>query len=629
MKKGLSVLLIAALLFGFYGGAVNLNDILACKDYWEEAGEKSTADMNKLEDGLNQLKDNEQAYLDGLDQVAEGEQALADGEAELAKGEADYAAAPGKLAAGEKKLAAGKAAYAQGKKDLEAGKKTLAEGKAMLKQLKDGVEELEAQYPTWRHGNEVVHGRGIKTTQEQGLYGVANDPAGQVTQMGSMFTSGSLDPSKISQATNVLTTKAVAGMNGESGVIAGYTKAVTQGVAKAYVDSQYGDNIPSEGDEGYEQYTQAIAKATQDPAIQGKAKAMVQQELGATTADSENVYSMIGTLIKKGVISNAEGSPTAPLYSAYSAKTAFDTLAQLAAGKKQIQDKLLPLLGKVGSNEAAVEKLGGKKAVAELLKNLQGTDDQFEGAMDMLMKKAPELIKMVSTAVNQGEKELAAGKKKLAAGAKELKAGEKTLAQGYADYAAAPGKLEDGRQQLADGRAQLAAGKDKLAQYEDGEQQVRDGLATLVGTEADLELESILDRLNGDSDFDNGDNHLELDEGLAAVDVGRGYQAEDGELITKEIMTRAIGTGGLLAAGVLAVLAAILSFMKKNKGAGVLAILSAVAGAFGAYEATQAGTYFSSIAGSTVGQTGMIAAGILAAVALVHSIAHFTAKKEA
>ena len=144
-----------------------------------------------------------------------------------------------------------------------------------------------------------------------------------------------------------------------------------------------------------------------------------------------------------------------------------------------------------------------------------------------------------------------------------------------------------------------------------------------------LELESILDRLNGDGDFDNGDNHLELDEGLAAVDVGRGYQAEDGELITKEIMTRAIGTGGLLAAGVLAVLAAILSFMKKNKGAGVLAILSAVAGAFGAYEATQAGTYFSSIAGSTVGQTGMIAAGILAAVALVHSIAHFTAKKEA
>ena len=48
MRKGLSVLLIAAALFGFYGGAVNLNDVLACKDYWEVKGEETTADMNKL-----------------------------------------------------------------------------------------------------------------------------------------------------------------------------------------------------------------------------------------------------------------------------------------------------------------------------------------------------------------------------------------------------------------------------------------------------------------------------------------------------------------------------------------------------------------------------------------------------
>ena len=67
MKKGLSILLIAAALFGFYGAAVNLNDVLACKDYWEEEGERTTADMNKLEDGLNELKENEMAYLDGVE----------------------------------------------------------------------------------------------------------------------------------------------------------------------------------------------------------------------------------------------------------------------------------------------------------------------------------------------------------------------------------------------------------------------------------------------------------------------------------------------------------------------------------------------------------------------------------
>ena len=257
----------------------------------------------------------------------------------------------------------------------------------------------------------------------------------------------------------------------------------------------------------------------------------------------------------------------------------------------------------------------------------------------------------------KGEKDLAAGKAKLAAGYKQYKKGladykaapaklakgEKDLAdgkakladgyrqytQGLADYEAAPAKLEDGRRQLEEGRQQLADGKAQLAQYEDGEQQVRDGLATLTATEADLDLKSILDRLNGDDDFDNGDNHLELDEGLAAVEVGRGYQAEDGVLITDEIMARAVGTGALLGAGVLAVLAAILSFLKKNKGAGVLAILAAAAGAFGAFYGTQAGTYFSNIAGSTVGSTGWVAAGILGAIALVHAIAHFTAGKEA
>ena len=226
---------------------------------------------------------------------------------------------------------------------------------------------------------------------------------------------------------------------------------------------------------------------------------------------------------------------------------------------------------------------------------------------------------------------------------RQLADGERQLAQGKADYAAAPGKLADARRQLADGRQQLedgrkaleegrqtlADGKAQLAQYEDGEQQVRDGLATLTETEADLDLESILDRLKGDNDFDNGDEHLDLDEGLAAVEVGRGYQAEDGVLITKEIMARAVGTGALLGAGAIAVLAAILSFLKKNKGAGVFAILAAAAGAFGAAYGTNAGTYFSDIAGSTAGSAAWVAAGILGAVALVHAIVHFTAKKEA
>ena len=166
MKKGLSILLVAAALFGFYGGAVNLNDVLACKDYWEKAGEESTANMNKLEDGLNQLKENETAYLDGKDQLAEGEKTLADGEAQYAQGLADYEAAPGKLADGEKqiadgekKLADGYAQYNQGQKDLKDGKAAVAKGKkdlASLNTLIDGVEQVLKGYPTFKNGYKAL-----------------------------------------------------------------------------------------------------------------------------------------------------------------------------------------------------------------------------------------------------------------------------------------------------------------------------------------------------------------------------------------------------------------------------------------------------------------------------------------
>ena len=161
MKKGLSILLIAAALFGFYGGAVNLNDVLACKDYWEEEGKRSTADMNKLEDGLNQLKDNEQAYLDGLDKVADGEDALAQGEsdyaagqAKLAKGEADYAAAPGKLAAARKQIAAGEDALDDGKDSINGLTKLIAG----IKKILDGYgNEWRPGYETLKDGRNQLY----------------------------------------------------------------------------------------------------------------------------------------------------------------------------------------------------------------------------------------------------------------------------------------------------------------------------------------------------------------------------------------------------------------------------------------------------------------------------------------
>ena len=124
------------------------------------------------------------------------------------------------------------------------------------------------------------------------------------------------------------------------------------------------------------------------------------------------------------------------------------------------------------------------------------------------------------------------------------------------------------------------------------------------------DVQGIADRIGNDTDFDNGDEHLELDEGLSAVQAGKGYASDLTAAVTDEIMSRAIATGLLI-------------------GAGVLAVLAAAAGCVGAFMGNAAGMQFSSIAGSTMGATPWVAAGILAAVAAVHAIVHFTAKKEA
>ena len=598
MKKGLSVLLIAAALFGFYGGATSLTDILASKDYWEEQGEKSTADMNKLEDGLNQLKDNEKAYLDGQKTLADGEKKLADaevqleeGRATLAKGYADYAAATAKLRAGE-------AALAQGEKDYAAGEKRLATAQSLLSQLKAGVAELNDPnegYPAWKAGINL---------------------ANKNPQIDQFKTNGSLDGKKIQAQLDKLNAS-------QPGLQQAVDTQKNLAALKSVLESDKATD---------EQKVGAIIKVN---AIGSALKGEEWKDI-----PEESVYAKMAAgacaQLSDGIDANVAKTPEAQAYGVKTASAMLDivnegiancnNLLKLVAGKKKMQDKLLPLLEQVKGNAQVEEKLGD---VDKIIAGLKGSDLTFMATMDGIMAAAPGLIATVAQAVHDGQNDLAAGAAKLAAGKREL-------AQGYADYAAAPAKLADGEKQLADGekqyadgKKQLEDGKKKLAEYEDGEQQVRDGLATLMATKADPGLESILDRSNGDDKFDDANGHLQLDKGLEAVDTGRGYQADSGELITKEITNRAVGTAAGLGAAALAVLAAILSFLKKSKGAAVSAVLAAVAGGIGAGVGLSAGEYYSDIAGSTIGNTPFIAAAVLAGVAAVFAIVHFTAKPEA
>lgn len=711
MKKGLSVLLIAAALFGFYGGAVNLNDVLACKDYWEEEGEKSTADMNKLEDGLNQLKDNEQAYLDGLDAVAEGEEALAqgeqdyaDGQATLAKGEADYAAAPGKLADARKQIAQGEEDLADGRAALAAGKAARAEGRKSLeslgtlissmKQLKAGFEQPQNGSPqSLKDGYEKLK------TGRDGILGNLDAMSGLTDKLGDLNLSeasvkgimGAIATFKKQAAGGITHTNAdyqefvdalkdlKPGLEEASEKLDGAITAISA-IQDAYSSLQNVEDTNKDGClaalstivaygpamgnafSGVVDYANAqksaVAAAVNDqehPDAEATAVKTAKQTMAGVWSQADVAKTLSDKLSEaktnKTTVDVYIGKATEAIngYPLLSGSTAMKGRAQLAGGTallvKTVYDSANTDAGKemVGKLEAVAGqmKMGNLKTFAANMVAKQTSMDDFHNNMSAVVKLFDVLLPALQTTYDEGaatlkaaDKQISKGEKDLAAGEKKLANGKKQYAKGLADYKAAPAKLAAGRaalaeglQKLMDGRKELAAGKDKLAEYEDGEQQVRDGLATLMGTEPNGGLESILDRRSGDDDFDNGDKHLDLDEGLDAVDVGRGYQADSGELITKEITNRAIGTAAGLGAAALAVLAAILSFLKKNKGAGVLAILSAAAGGAGIAAGTSAGMEFSSIAGSAVGATPWIAFGILAAVVAVHAIAHFASKE--
>jgi len=690
MKKGLSVLLIAAALFGFYGGATSLNDVLASKDYWEEQGEKSTADMNKLEDGLNQLKDNEKAYLDGQKELADGEVKLADaekqladgevklaaGKAELAKGYADYAAAPAKLAKGEKDLAEGKA-------KLAAGEKTANEGLAGINTVIGYLNQVNAGFRYYSTGEDGSKGPSFKSGFQQ-----LKDGRSLAVQ-----TLGTAENQKLLQmiaglvgdptlGENFDTTSSYADFNDATVKLIKTFTSVNNTLSdnKDKVDTYVGqlqtafdalDKVKGLADTDpikvatFTQVAGSLESALGN--VNPETELALMTKIGKTaeyqqlcdginalkTASALDFNTCYGTL--DAVIGGlSEVSTTLDAYMTKLSGT-IDQLQLLADGYDQlttnqatIYSSLKQIYGGIVSNSTLKEAF---KNNAPALYNYMvafksgavygklGTEDlqKFVDDMETITGSYDpaiiQVLNQVKVAINQ----------ELQDGRDQIAAGEAELAAGYAEYYAAPAKLADGEKQVADGEKQLADGykqyedgkkaledgKKQLAQYEDGEQQVRDGLATLMATKADPGLESILDRSNGDDKFDDANGHLQLDKGLAAVDTGRGYQADSGELITKEITNRAVGTAAGLGAAALAVLAAILSFLKKSKGAAVSAVLAAVAGGIGAGVGLSAGEYYSDIAGSTIGNTPFIAAAVLAAVAAVFAIVHFTAKPEA
>lgn len=684
MKKGLSVLLIAAALFGFYGGAVNVQDVLAAKDYWEKKSEQTTADLNKLEDGLKTLDENKETYLDGLDKIAEGEQTLAEGEA-------NYEAAPAKLADARKKIAAGEAKLAKGYKDLAKGKKDLKEAmanRAALRNVRKKIEDVEKAYAPWLNNfNRLT--KSIVDNPANPSKGVLYDAGATAVGLGSINAAFDTVEQTGTDGKAAVEGKAKAGVRDQLAKVitdnpnATYDKLTDE--QKADVDAQITDDTIQGAIEANADLSAAYAKANGAIALAGYLKGEYSDKL---LAKKETIEEAIGniktaeyqaTALRKSNL-NSDASDATKLMDTIlndpMVSNNKDTLGALIAGLNQVKglagnakdstseynsnyDDLKPnatMGSKIGKAVAAAAKaiLSNTDIAAKLtgaqkealkpfmssssitgLPNVEllygtmtlGQDKKDDGQNSLLDSfrtisgAAANGVGLYNEGISDGEDKLEAGKAKLAKGERDLADGKALYAQGLKDYEEAP-------QKLADGRKELAAGKEKLAEYEDGEQQVRDGLATLMDSQRYADLETILERRNGDDNFDAADKSLDIPDGLNAVGTGREYQSATGEIITAELGGRILGSGLELGAAAIAVLAAVLSLLKKFKGAAVSAVAAAAMGVSGIIAANNAGMEMSTIAGSNMGATPMVAAGILAAVAAVFSVVHFTAKKE-
>ena len=729
MKKGLSVLLIAAALFGFYGGAVNIQDVLAAKDYWEKKSEQTTADLNKLEDGLNTLEENKEAYLDGVDKVAEGEKTLAEGEETLAQGEADYAAAPGKLADARRQLAEGQDALDEGAgklkklktaiggvnkilngytnkwrpgyEALKDGRKQIADGskgakdsltalaafldsgqKAYLaavedvaaddnkqnaKDYKDFVKSTnqlakdipkiqkavkeKSENATALYNNLDNFAKGDPSTEE-GITLLMTFAGACAQYKDSMDTLSGLPAVKTKFSSDVATLAGKYGAYAQKNAVLDQKKeAVKTAYAKVAKYDTNGDqqfseeekaNIPADELPNLAAYGSAVEEAQ---AAGADVKAAVEDAISVILAKKgtilEGMKQASGYLAGVNEQVNGDGSllknKLLPGLQKFNKEVTADKIDDLTDGQDEIAGGIATIASGVLNNKelkAGVRKAMGGKTIT-ILRRYSGKSSpaytknanfaKFEKQMD----KSPGLVSLLKKARKYLGKTRSSGLKTYNAGVKKLNAGKAQYAQGLKDYEEAPAKLEEGRQKLADGRKELAAGKEKLAEYEDGEQQVRDGLATLMESQRYADLETILERRNGDDNFDAADKSLDIPDGLDAVGTGREYQSATGEIITSELKGRIIGSALELGAAAIAVLAALLSLLKKFKGAAAAAVAAAAVGVSGIITANNAGMEMSTIAGSNIGATPVLAAGILAAVAAVFSVVHFTAKKDA
>jgi len=152
LTKTICIFLALTCALGLFGTIRGLNEIMECKEYWEEVKEEALDQFTLLDDGIKQLSENRSTYTEGVDTYEtgletyeEGIKTLEDGEAQLEEGKIALEEGKATLAASSGQLSAGHATYDEAVKKLEAGKAQLAAGEAELAKNTQAYEEGKAQ----------------------------------------------------------------------------------------------------------------------------------------------------------------------------------------------------------------------------------------------------------------------------------------------------------------------------------------------------------------------------------------------------------------------------------------------------------------------------------------------------
>ena len=618
MKRFLSIVLIAAAAFGIYNYYLNITDVLACKTYWEDKSSEDEDTLNALGAALNKLKKNKKTYTSGQKQLAKG----------------------------EKSLAASEGKYYKAGSTLTSTKSQISEGEAAVKELTDLVNEIKkirSEYKSWKTSfDKIRKARAAVVTSLKAQPDFDNRTVRSILKSYAVF---------LESGERVKYRDAISGINNTDQNQAGY---------KRFADDCY--TVATDVDV-IEKYFEQLGETRHT--IEG----MTPEELEAALNDSEDMYRATIYILMlslyydekdpddwvkaRKTVKDAKGGSEAALdeiidyadeYTKEVIKEHINTLKWLqysiTESMKSCSTGINTVVNKLGSsqdkiakdvqglfkeilNDSTLKKYAkkalGSKAISVLeyyakepspLSTKKSNFLLFETQMDT----KPGIDKSLQAAQKYLTTQKTAASKKLSTAKSKYKSGLKT-------YKATPAKLNTARKKLENI-------KKKIAQFESSEKELEKGLSAFANTEANGDLKSIKDRLGGDVKFTDKKGHFDVNKGQAAVDAGEAYLNERGDLIKKELTGRIIATVMGVISAVLALLAALLSIFRSNRGAAIIACIAAVMAAGAAVIGSETSSVYSELAGSHIGNAPWMAAAIIAGVAMVFSVTHFSAKIE-